>query len=776
MSPQITFTTWASKTVPNGKAETMTWDELTALLRDPPKSKSKDACKMLKLAAFTHGCKAEDLEAFYGIEGDYDGETISLDDAAARLSKAGVRSTLYTSASHTTDKPRWRVLAPLFRPHNKEEHAAMVDLLNGALGDILASESWTPAQRYYYGHVQGAAYDSRSVEGACIDEMDLLITPIGKPSSRAPLDKAPPLPARRVDDLERMTTLHGVTAETIEDLRAALEAIPANDRYDDWFQPVLALASLKGTEFAAEAFELADEWSQRFATYDADQLADKWRGAAPKDLSYKSIFKWATDAGWSNPRKGERVSALGPIPFDAESPPTQWPTDAMPAAMQQAAAAIAFHVQAPEAVAAFAVLGAVAHLAQGMANAEGAKGDAMACSLFTLALLGSGDRKTACFNHATAPISKAEIKARNEHKQIIAELDREAKVRKKAGEQNPAAKPADPRTIYGGDSTVEAIARDFVHGSRPALTWATDEGGIVFGGHSLKSETRLAAMGMFTRLFDGSGIDRSRVTEGIGSGFRFGIRFGMFLSCQPIAAREALADPMMQGQGLLPRFLLCAPDSLAGTRIESVERLGARPSDDHRIQAYWEGLQRLMELPSQTDIDGNLSGLPIARQDEEAKSLWLNYYNRIETMQGDDGEFANLRPFAGRSAEHASRLATVFAVWRCTIGGFPLQVTADDMRGALAIAEYSLMEWQRHLITCRLSPSERDAQKLLAWLQGKAWHQFTLTKLAQEGPNFLRKDKPRRRAAVAELCKRGWLTEHTSGYGLVDGESSHPTC
>ena len=306
----ITFTTWPSKTAPNGKAETMTWDELTALLRDPPKSKSKDECKMLKLARFTHGCKAEDLEAFYGIEGDYDGEAISLDDAAARLSKAGVRAILYTSASYTPDKPRWRVLAPLSRPHTKEEHTATVDLLNGALGGILAPESWTPAQRYFYGQVQGAAYDSRSVEGACIDEMDLLITPIGKPSSRAPLDKAPPLPARRVDDLERMTTLHGVTAETIEDLRAALEAIPANDRYDDWFQPVLALASLKGTEFAAEAFELADEWSQRFATYDADQLADKWRGAAPKDLSYKSIFKWATDAGWINPRKGEPSTPL----------------------------------------------------------------------------------------------------------------------------------------------------------------------------------------------------------------------------------------------------------------------------------------------------------------------------------------------------------------------------------------------------------------------------------------------------------------------------------
>lgn len=584
------------------------------------------------------------------------------------------------------------------------------------------------------------------------------------------------LPARKVDDLERLATLHGVNAETIEDLRSALEAIPADGGYDDWFHPVLALASLKPTEFAAEAYELADEWSQRFDAYDADDLARKWRGGAPKDLSYKSIFKWATDAGWANPRKGERVSDLGPIPFDAESPPTQWPTDAMPAAMQQAAAAIAYHVQAPEAVTAFAVLGAVAHLAQGMANAEGAKGDAMPCSLFTLALLGSGDRKSACFKHATIPISNAEIKARIEHKQIVAELDREAKARKKAGEQNPATKPADPRTIYGGDSTVEAIARDFVQGSKPALTWATDEGGIVFGGHSLKSETRLAAMGMFTRLFDGSGIDRSRVTEGIGSGFRFHIRFGMFLSCQPIAAREALADPLMQGQGLLPRFLLCAPDSLAGTRIESLERLEARPIADSRIQAYWGGLQCLMHQPPQTDDDGNLSGLPIVRQDEEAKAVWLAYYNRIELMQGADGEFANLRPFAGRSAEHASRLATVFAVWRCTIEGFPLQVTADDMRGAVSIAEYSLMEWQRHLTTCRLTPRERDAQTLLAWLQGKAWHQFTLSQLATGGPNSLRKDKPRRRAAVEELCKRGWLKERTDGYVLLDGESSCPTC
>lgn len=774
IAQSITFTTWASKTATNGKAETITWDDLSARLCAAPSSNSKGECRMLKLATFKRGCKAEDLEAFYGIEGDYDAQALSIDEGAARLSNAGVRAILYTSASHTPDRPRWRVLAPLSRPHTKEEHTALVSLLNGALGGILASESWTPAQRYYYGKVQGVIYESRSVEGVFLDQLDLVISPIGKVSSAASVGKLYTTPTSEEEDLERLSTLHGVTVETINDLRAAmicLEDWRAADR-GEWITVLQALASLKETRFADDAFEIAQTFSERCVDkFDFDYLADTWRGMSPNQITYKSIFHKAEEDGWVNPLKRGRTNALEPIPFDTESPPTKWPTDALPQAMQQAAAAIADHVQAPEAVAAFAVLGAVAHLAQGIANAEGAKGDPIPCSLFTLALLGSGDRKSACFNLATAPISKAETKARIEHKHIVAELDRETKAKGKArtGEQSPAAKPADPRTIYGGDSTVEAIARDFVHGSKPALTWATDEGGIVFGGHSLKSETRLAAMGMFTRLFDGSGIDRSRVTEGIGSGFRFGIRFGMFLSCQPIVAREALADPMMQGQGLLPRFLLCAPDSLAGTRLESIERLSASPSNDARIQAYWSGLQCLMALPPQTDIDGNLFSLPIAGQNEDAKALWLDYYNRIETMQGADGEFANLKPFAGRSAEHASRLATVFAAWRCTVGNYPLQVSADDMRGAVAIAEFSLMEWQRHLTTCRLSPSERDAKTLLAWLQDKAWHQFTLTKLAQEGANFLRKDAVSRRAAVQELCKRGWLQEHTGSYVLVNG-------
>lgn len=48
--------------------------------------------------------------AIEGVEGDYDGGKLSVERAAAKLRKAGLSAVIYTSPSHTPDKPRWRVL------------------------------------------------------------------------------------------------------------------------------------------------------------------------------------------------------------------------------------------------------------------------------------------------------------------------------------------------------------------------------------------------------------------------------------------------------------------------------------------------------------------------------------------------------------------------------------------------------------------------------------------------------------------------------------------
>ena len=171
------------------KRHRMTWGKMVAALKHPAERASKRACPLIKLATF--GDRKNDKGALrhddnvvdvYGIEGDYDGEKVTPEQAAALLKATGLEAVIYTSASHTPDKPRWRVIAPLSRRHPPGERAALVSILNGILGGILNGESWTLSQTYYYGRVAGVTYEFHHIEGRCLDTLD--IEPIGKTGTK----------------------------------------------------------------------------------------------------------------------------------------------------------------------------------------------------------------------------------------------------------------------------------------------------------------------------------------------------------------------------------------------------------------------------------------------------------------------------------------------------------------------------------------------------------------------------------------------------------------
>ncbi|WP_051304920.1 DUF3987 domain-containing protein [Chitinilyticum litopenaei] len=454
------------------------------------------------------------------------------------------------------------------------------------------------------------------------------------------------------------------------------------------------------------------------------------------------------------------AAAQPPEPFEEEAPATPWPDDCLPGIMQDAADAIAEHVKAPHALAGMAVLAAVAHIAQRLVDAPRPSGGQMPCSLFVLTLLESGGRKSECFNLATAPITKSEIEKRNAHRAECQRLEQSAAAAKPKDRAAIMAQcPPDPRTLYR-ESTVEKIIRDFVRGSQPAMSWATDEGGVALGGHSLRSETCRASLGNLTRLFDGSGCERDRIGDGQ-SGFRFGIRFGLFLSCQPIVAREAMADPLLSGQGFFPRFLLAAPESLTGTRFIEPGDLERKATDDERLAAYWQTLAAMDAHAIHTDEHGGLT-LPAVAMTSEAVEVWRLWFNRIEASIEQFGDYAHIAPFGGRAGELARRIAAVFACWRQFEGGLALPVVdADDMRRAIALCNYSLAEWARTNGSARLSQTERDAQSLLRWMQHKCLSSFTRSVIAQGCTSELRgsRNKQRRTAAIDELLRRRWLAE-----------------
>ena len=185
--PQTEHAPFAVTVFPDTSGETareFQWrvDELAERLRQAQRYPDKDSCPLLKLARFgvTRTGKNSlrhdgNVIEISGIEADYDGEKLSFSDAQALIARAGVSAVLYTSASHTEDAPRWRVLCPTSRPYPPSARARFVARLNGILGGVLAPESFRLSQSYFIGRVSDD-YAVARAHGRFIDLADDLDT------------------------------------------------------------------------------------------------------------------------------------------------------------------------------------------------------------------------------------------------------------------------------------------------------------------------------------------------------------------------------------------------------------------------------------------------------------------------------------------------------------------------------------------------------------------------------------------------------------------------
>jgi len=220
----------------------------------------KDALPWLKFARFGttakdhKGCLRHDgnVVSLTGAVADYDGEEMSPEQAAERLDKAGIHAIVYTSPSHNDAAPRWRACCPFSEELPPGRHYQMVSRLNGLLGGVLASESFTLSQAYYYGSVGGnPAHRAIVVEGLQYldqaNELDKIA--VGKPNGggRKCGSNDPEAP--------------------IEDIRAALEVIPNPlpdwdlnaGTWNEW--NIICMAVWRASGGSEEGFAAFDLWS-----------------------------------------------------------------------------------------------------------------------------------------------------------------------------------------------------------------------------------------------------------------------------------------------------------------------------------------------------------------------------------------------------------------------------------------------------------------------------------------------------------------------------------
>jgi hypothetical protein len=207
-----------------------------------------------------------------GIVADYDGEQVTLDDAAAKLRAAGIESFIYTTPSHTAEAPRWRVLAPLSVDTDPALHGALLDKLNGVLGGVLATESWTLSQPMYVGKVRGTVYETRHVSGDFLDRVDG-IAPIGKKGGK--------LAASRTScGTDRDPTSSSTIEE--EELRQIMAriAIDPDVDYPTWVK--VGMAIHHGSNGEDWGLSVWDEWSSRGSKYvDEEDLISHWGTFTP---------------------------------------------------------------------------------------------------------------------------------------------------------------------------------------------------------------------------------------------------------------------------------------------------------------------------------------------------------------------------------------------------------------------------------------------------------------------------------------------------------------
>jgi hypothetical protein len=300
------------------------------------------------------------------------------------------------------------------------------------------------------------------------------------------------------------------------------------------------------------------------------------------------------------------------------------------------------------------------------------------------------------------------------------------------------------------EPTIEALVKALGAG-QPSVGIFSDEGATFIGGHGLRDDARLRMGGGLSQLWDGGQVKRNRVVDGWM--YLDGRRLCLHLMVQPNVAQKLLSDPELLDQGLLSRFLVCAPRSAAG------ERFGRRadPSTEVAIKAFEQLLLGIMrrDLPLVVGTRNELEP-PAIPLSEEAESLWWAFRDFVEQGLGPDGEYHTIQSLGNKLPEHSARMAAVLAKINNPIA---TEVSSEEMASGIKLATYYASEALRLFEAGFTNPDLLLAQKLLDWLQRPAAPETVdLREIYRSGPNRLR-DKEIAQKMVNILMDHGWLDE-----------------
>ena len=429
-------------------------------------------------------------------------------------------------------------------------------------------------------------------------------------------------------------------------------------------------------------------------------------------------------------------AALAPSLKERQAP--TYPVAAL-GPLAPACEAIAMHGQVQPAMVGQCLVGAASLLTQGLFNVETLTGR-RPLSLYLLTLGDSGDGKSTAQVAALAPVDEWQRHKARTYSDDLRDFEK-AKSTRKRGDDPPEA-PGCPFRLVG-DATVEGLRRDLESGVCSQGVF-TDEAAAILSGYGMSADHRSKTAGVFSKLWDAGHLSVSRVTGGRVESY--GRRIALHWLIQPMAASESIGDPLLSALGFWPRFLAAWPEPQA-PRLARPFKPELLPA----VGAYWQRCTDLLAEPLPDDA-GECPALPLA---DAARDLLGEAFERFE-RDARRGGLQIVKPFALRASEQACRIAGVLSAFDGRS-----EVSADAMRGALALVAYSLKTWQAIIDEGAADQGGVFALRLYEWLTSRPGWCEPLASIVNGGPACVR-TKDKRNAALAALEAAGLVSVEDS--------------
>ncbi|HBK3325501.1 TPA: DUF3987 domain-containing protein [Vibrio parahaemolyticus] len=404
--------------------------------------------------------------------------------------------------------------------------------------------------------------------------------------------------------------------------------------------------------------------------------------------------------------------------------------------------------QAPDPMVYVATINAVSVAMQGLIDVEMPTGKVAPVSLMSLIIAESGERKSSLENLLTKGIKSFQKENAKLYHEKLKEYEiremifnkRKKQIEKSFDLTDSAAMdqmaiallehqkyaPCKPKlgSLCLEDSTTEAL----LHGlseHTPNAYLGSSEGGVLLNSRAMSNTASLNA------IWSGDEVTVNRKTAGNFTLER--ARLTINIMTQRSAFERFLNKNKddVRGNGFLSRLIVCAPESNCGFRQSN----GVVHASEN-LNAFNERTRELMLQASELK---DFKARKKVRFSDEAKNIWLDIANDIESKMAPGGVFEHVKDHASKLPENIGRLAAL-------IHHFDELSEEGISKEALFEAIDLIAYFSREFIKVfSLRPKyEQDAESLYYWLGEHAnmgVRYVKRNKLLQFGPNGTRNKK-----------------------------------